>query len=546
MSKLKKILLLIPILLLGIGIFLHGMARDRAEGKLMFLKAVVNGDTKKVEKLLVEDPDLVTLKDGKGKGGIGSPVLCVAVQHGHKDIADLLLSRGADPNEMDISGRTCLHVAARKGDVELIELLIKHGMDVNVRAHDSSRSIPLCHAGSRQAAEVLIAEGADLSWKDKSGGIVLHSLIRTGTTDAAEAIIEHGVDVNAQNNFGSTAIHVTAEHGSRKMAEVLVARGANLNIKDNKGFTPLARKMKFVHGSGVYAKDFAKFLIRSGAQYTINDVAWLGDLARFTELLDTDPALVNYVDPLDREPVLFAAIYGGNSDIFELLLAKGVKLDAKGTQMESPLFAASYAGNSDALKLLIGRGLNVNEKGLHGESALHWAAVKGNNEAVRLLIEGGAEVTAEAEEPTSDLNARAGNFPDAIERQLENLQRFEEQRQAKLAGRSLQIAVVSRLAIAKGDTPLHSACLHGHDETVKILLSSGAEVDTKNSFGQRPLHYACVFRHKETAKILLDAGADLNAKDNEGHTPLGLASFPKGNPAKDIVKLLHTKGRLNE
>jgi ankyrin repeat protein len=246
MRKLKQTLLLVLVLLIGAGIFFHIITHDQANRNQIFLKAVVNGDTKKVEALLAKDPKLAVLKDGKGKGGIGSPVLCAAIRNGHEDIVGMLLSRGADPNEKDTRGRTSLHVAARKGNPKLIELILKHGLDSNVCARDLSNSIPLCHAGSRQAAEILIANGADLSWRDKSNGTVLHSLVRRGTPDAAEVIIEHGVDINAQNNFGSTALHVNAEHGSKKMAEVLVAKGANLNIIDNKGFTPLARKMRFI------------------------------------------------------------------------------------------------------------------------------------------------------------------------------------------------------------------------------------------------------------------------------------------------------------
>jgi len=97
-------------------------------------------------------------------------------------------------------------------------------------------------------------------------------------------------------------------------------------------------------------------------------------------------------------------------------------------------------------------------------------------------------------------------------------------------------------AVVSGDTPLHSACVGGHGEIVKMLLSNSTEVDVKNHYGQQPLHYACVFRHKEVVKILLGAGANVNAKDDNGHTPLRLASFPKGNPAKDIVEMLRVKG----
>ena len=220
---------------------------------------------------------------------------------------------------------------------------------------------------------------------------------------------------------------------------------------------------------------------------------------------------------------------------------KGAKLDIKGIYGESALTAASLIGNTSVIKILLEKGVDVNERGIYGESALHWAAVKGNTEAVRLLLEGGADVTLRANAPVLDLDAQAGNFPDAIERALINLQKFEEQRLAQLAGRSLQIGVVSRLAFAEGDTPLHSAAQWGDSTIVKMLLSNGADVDAENNFGQRPLHYACVFRHKEIVKILLDSRADIEVKDKNGHTPLGLASMPQTNLVEDIVKLLREK-----
>jgi ankyrin repeat protein len=64
------------------------------------------------------------------------------------------------------------------------------------------------------------------------------------------------------------------------------------------------------------------------------------------------------------------------------------------------------------------------------------------------------------------------------------------------------------LADAKGQALLMLASYHGHQETTRMLLESGAEVDRPNHRGQPPL-----------------AGADANADQGGGMTPLGFAAL---------------------
>ena len=49
--------------------------------------------------------------------------------------------------------------------------------------------------------------------------------------------------------------------------------------------------------------------------------------------------------------------------------------------------------------------------------------------------------------------------------------------------------------------------MNGHTETVKLLLDSGAAVDTQDEYGMTPLMRASRGRHTETVKLLRDAGA---------------------------------------
>jgi ankyrin repeat protein len=91
-----------------------------------------------------------------------------------------------------------------------------------------------------------------------------------------------------------------------------------------------------------------------------------------------------------------------------------------------------------------------------------------------------------------------------------------------------------------GNTPLSVACIHGYVEVFKELVEHGADIDARHSAGWSALHFACLNGHlavvvelipndSNGATIILGkrksrAGADIEVKDNQGNTPLHIAS----------------------
>ena len=62
---------------------------------------------------------------------VGSTLVHEATRNDHKDVAELLIAKGADVNAMDANGQTPLHAAVTFGWKDMVELLIAKGADVN-------------------------------------------------------------------------------------------------------------------------------------------------------------------------------------------------------------------------------------------------------------------------------------------------------------------------------------------------------------------------------------------------------------------------------
>lgn len=68
-----------------------------------------------------------------------------------------------------------------------------------------------------------------------------------------------------------------------------------------------------------------------------------------------------------------------------------------------------------------------------------------------------------------------------------------------------------------GDTPLHAAILQGNIEIAKLLLKNGADINAKDNSGFTVMHNC---HSPEVVAYLIEKGADINARDRLGLTPL--------------------------
>lgn len=138
-----------------------------------------------------------------------------------------LLARGADVNARGkYSGWTPLMLAARKGDIELLNFLLSNGADVNAKSDVQNRT-PLMEAVRNrkiQAVKELLAANPDLDAVDWEGYTVLMFAAVSGQRDIVDVLLAHGADVNVKNKVGSSALKMAS--GYPQVSKQLKEAGA--------------------------------------------------------------------------------------------------------------------------------------------------------------------------------------------------------------------------------------------------------------------------------------------------------------------------------
>ncbi len=213
-----------------------------------FLDAIKAGDFDRVKTMLSAEPQLVASRSAAGESAI-----LTAVYRGHKEIANLLVARGAEMtifeaaaageierlerlildgapvNGFSADGWTPLHLAAFFGHARGVELLLAHGADVAAPSRNSTANTPLhaALAGNHTfVAGLLMGAGSDVNASDAAGWRPLHLAAANNTLDAMKTLIAQGADVNAANAQGQTPLSLAQEKNLREASALLRRHGA--------------------------------------------------------------------------------------------------------------------------------------------------------------------------------------------------------------------------------------------------------------------------------------------------------------------------------
>jgi ankyrin repeat protein len=130
-------------------------------------------------------------------------------------MARFLLQRGAKPEH-------CLWAAAFRDNVEVIDLLARHGARIDPVAEDETPFLSAVKTSHFAAAERLLRHGANANFQDSKGRTALHFMLRKDSPPKhVEMVMRHGADPSLRAKDGTRPLDLVARRRDKTYLDLL-------------------------------------------------------------------------------------------------------------------------------------------------------------------------------------------------------------------------------------------------------------------------------------------------------------------------------------
>lgn len=168
-----------------------------------------------------------------------------------------LLKRGMDVNTADRAGTTLLMIAARNGNLDLLQTLLNNRASVNRRNQFGDTALLLAALNARfDAAKLLMEKGAEVN---PSGWTPLHYAVFGGNPEILGLLIARGAKLDARAPNGQTALMVAVKLGKLNLVKMLIDADADMDLADHESVSALQLAKKLGQ------KEIADYLRKVGA-----------------------------------------------------------------------------------------------------------------------------------------------------------------------------------------------------------------------------------------------------------------------------------------
>jgi hypothetical protein len=161
-----------------------------------------------------------------------------AVQKGNAEAVKLFLKAGMPPV---IYGKSALWTAIEFGHVDVVQVLIDAGLNVNEPGEYGETMIMRALNGKLEMVETLIKAGADVNKPNDYKMAPLAIAAEQGKVDVVQALLKAGANVKARNTYGGTALQVSVLRGYKDLVKILIDAGADV-ARDRKELIDLAKQ----------------------------------------------------------------------------------------------------------------------------------------------------------------------------------------------------------------------------------------------------------------------------------------------------------------
>lgn len=225
---------------------------------------------------------------------------------------NFFINNDYDINSVDANLKSLLHFAVLGNAYEVIEELIRRGINVN--------------------------------HQDSSGETAFFDTARKAKLQIAKLLIINKANLNISNNLGERPIHLASSKGDKRFIDLLIEAKANLNVLTNMKLYP-------VHYAITASQiDIIKHLLNSSNQsFLMND--------------DNNNNLLHYAAQTSNDLLIY------------FLISEGINPNLLNDNFESPLFNAVRFGTKETVTALLNNDAYIDIKNKNRETPLDFAVI---------------------------------------------------------------------------------------------------------------------------------------------------------------------------
>ncbi|XP_061743037.1 uveal autoantigen with coiled-coil domains and ankyrin repeats isoform X5 [Nerophis ophidion] len=187
--------------------------------------------------------------------------LMKAVERGEVDkVAAVLGKKGIVPTKPDVEGRSAFHLAATRGHLDCLNLILSHNPDVTATDATGKNALHLASRnGHSLCVQKLLQHNCPVGNVDLQGRTALHDAVMAGCSSSVKLLCDSGASVNTSDFDGRTPLVLATQMCHPRICQLLLERGANISVRDKQ------KKTALILGCEYGCKDAVEVLLKNGA-----------------------------------------------------------------------------------------------------------------------------------------------------------------------------------------------------------------------------------------------------------------------------------------
>ncbi len=311
-----------------------------------------------------------------------------AVSLGNIPLADWLIARGADVNQIDAStGNTLLHLAVAHQELDMLNNLLDKGADASVKDLTDVTPIDLAlEVGDPNIIEVFLSRGLLTPTSVEAGALLL---IPNGSFNYYKMLLDIGVEFEQEFFMSMVLDDAFSSAQNIALTDAFIEYYDLLNNTEENAFVTAARS---------HSPKLVQHLIDKGFDVNRPDATTKTTPLMYAVAEKPEES----VSEKEHNPVL---------GVIKILLKAGAKVDVLDNIEDTPLTLAIMSGQPAHVQALIEAGADVNFRGNYNITALMQAAKSEQPEMVETLLKAGADISIRSSlnETALSLAKQSGN-----------------------------------------------------------------------------------------------------------------------------------------